>query len=58
LNQNGEGNNSDIKSLNNYYVLVLMMAGMVDDFKDAINELFRASNLPISVIVIKIGKDS
>lgn len=35
-----------------------MMAGMVDDFKDSMNELFRAANLPISVIVIKIGKES
>jgi hypothetical protein len=35
-----------------------MMAGMVDDFKDSINELLRAANLPISVIVIKIGKNS
>jgi len=35
-----------------------MMAGMVDDFKDSINELLRAANLPISVIVIKIGKES
>jgi hypothetical protein len=58
LNQTGDENNTDIKSLKNYYVLVLMMAGMVDDFKDSMNELFRAANLPISVIVIKIGKDS
>ena len=34
------------------------MAGMVDDFQDTLNEMLRAANLPISIIVIKIGKDS
>jgi len=42
----------------NYYVLTLMMVGVIDDFKDALNELLRAANLPISVIVIKMGKNS
>jgi len=39
-------------------VLTLMMVGVIDDFKDALNELLRAANLPISVIVIKMGKNS
>lgn len=34
-----------------------MMVGMIDDFKDALNELLRAANLPISVIVVKMGKN-
>jgi hypothetical protein len=33
------------------------MAGLVDDFKDALNEMLRAANLPISIIVIKLGKN-
>lgn len=33
------------------------MAGLIDDFKDALNEMLRAANLPISIIVIKLGKN-
>ena len=46
-----------IKDLKNYYVLVIMMAGMVDDFRDTINQMLRAMNLPLSIMVIKIGKN-
>jgi len=31
------------------------MAGVIDDFQEALNEIMRAANLPVSVIVIKIG---
>jgi hypothetical protein len=31
------------------------MAGVIDDFEDAFNELLRAAQLPVSVTVIKIG---
>lgn len=31
------------------------MVGVIDDFQDALNELMRAANLPVSVCVIKIG---
>ena len=48
----------DIRKVKNYYVLTLLMAGMIDDFKDALNEMLRAANLPISIIVVKIGKNS
>ena len=51
-----ESNN--IQGLKNYYVLTLLMAGMVDDFQDALNEMLRAAKLPVSIIVIKLGKDS
>ena len=46
-----------IQHVRNYYVLTLIMAGMIDDFKDALNEMLRAANLPISIIVIKMGKN-
>lgn len=49
---------SDAKNIKNYYVLTLLMAGMIDDFKDALEEIIRAANLPISVIVVKIGSNS
>ena len=44
-------------NVKNYFVFVLMMVGVIDDFKDALNELLRAANLPISVIVVKMGKN-
>ena len=34
------------------------MAGMVDDFKDALKELLRAAHLPISIQVVKMGKSN
>jgi Copine len=41
--------------MKNYYTLVILMAGVIDDFQDALNELMRASNLPVSVLIIKVG---
>ena len=35
-----------------------MMAGVIDDFKDALNELIRAAKLPISIYIIKMGNNS
>jgi Copine len=32
-----------------------MMAGVIDDFQEALNELMRAVNLPVSVLIVKIG---
>jgi len=34
------------------------MAGVIDDFEDSLNEILRAANLPVSVIVVKIGNIS
>lgn len=34
------------------------MAGVIDDFQNALNEILRAAKLPVSVIVIKIGSIS
>jgi len=34
------------------------MAGMIDDFQDTLNEMLKAANLPVSIIVIKLGKSS
>jgi hypothetical protein len=31
------------------------MAGVIDDFQDALNEIMRAAHLPVSVVVVKIG---
>lgn len=31
------------------------MAGVIDDFEDALNQILRAAHLPVSVKIIKIG---
>lgn len=49
------GTASDATHIKNYYVLILLMAGIVDDIEDSINEILRAADLPISVVIIKVG---
>ena len=46
---------SEVRHIKNYYLLVIMMGGVIDDFQDALNELMRAANLPVSVLIVKIG---
>lgn len=55
LAQNEVKESGDIKNVSNYFVLILMMAGMIDDFQDSLNEMLKAASLPVSVIVIKVG---
>ena len=52
------GTASDIKQIKNYFVLTILMAGCIDDFEDALNQILRAAHLPVSVIIIKIGTHS
>ena len=49
------GQTKDIKHIKNYYVLVILMAGVIDDFEEALNQILRAANLPVSVVFLKIG---
>ena len=49
------GTASDIKQIKNYFVLTILMAGVIDDFQESLNQILRAAHLPVSVIVIKIG---
>lgn len=49
------GTASDIKQIRNYYVLVILMAGVIDDFEESLNEILRAAHLPVSIIMLKIG---
>ena len=44
-----------MNSIKNYYVLVILMAGVIDDFEDSLNQILRAAHLPVSVKIIKIG---
>jgi hypothetical protein len=39
----GQGSPESIKNVKNYYVLVLLMAGMVDDFKQTIDQMLSCS---------------
>jgi hypothetical protein len=49
------GASKEIHSIKNYYVLTILMAGVIDDFEDALNQILRAAHLPVSVKIIKIG---
>jgi hypothetical protein len=49
------GTASDARHIKNYYVLTLLMAGIIDDIEDSINEILRAADLPISVVIVKVG---
>ena len=49
------GTVADVSSIRNYYVLTILMAGLIDDIDDSVNEILRAAELPISVQIIKIG---
>ena len=52
------GTASDATHIKNYYVLTLLMAGIIDDLEDSVNEILRAADLPISVVIIKVGKST
>ena len=43
------GTAQDASSIRNYYVLTILMAGLIDDLDDSVNEILRAADLPISV---------
>jgi len=43
------GTASDASGIRNYYVLTILMAGLIDDIDESVNEILRAADLPISV---------
>ena len=49
------GTTADPSSIRNYYVLTILMTGIIDDIDESVNEILRAAELPISVQIIKIG---
>ena len=49
------GTACDVTDIKNYYVLVLLMAGVIDDLEQSLNEILRARDIPISVVIVKIG---
>jgi len=49
------GTCEDVTQIRNYYVLVLLMAGVIDDLEESLNEILRAKDIPISVVIVKVG---
>ena len=45
----------DCTQCNNYYVLVLLMAGVIDDLQSSLNQILRAKNIPVSIVIVKVG---
>ena len=41
----------------NYYILMILTDGILDDMEKTINELVKSSSLPLSVIIIGVGKE-
>lgn len=39
----------------NYYVLILLTDGQINDFTDTLDKVIEASNLPLSIIIVCIG---
>ena len=35
--------------------MTLLMAGVVDDMDDSIEQILRAKDMPISIIIVKVG---
>jgi hypothetical protein len=50
------GTVDNVSDIRNYYVLVLLMAGVIDDLEEAVNEVLRAKDIPVSIVIVKIGK--
>lgn len=39
----------------NYFVLIIISAGCVDDYEESLKEVQRASGLPLSIMLLKVG---
>lgn len=40
----------------NFYVLYLLTVGLVDDYEESIKELVRGIELPLVIMIVKMGK--
>lgn len=54
----GSGRFGGIKSIKNYFVVAVLMAGVIDDFEETLREILASANLPVSVVFVKIGAAS
>ena len=39
----------------NYYVLIVLTDGSIDDFNDTVEKAIEASSLPLSIILVVLG---
>lgn len=39
----------------NYYVLIVLTDGSIDDYNDTIDKIIEASNLPLSIVLVGLG---
>ncbi len=54
-NLNSSNNNLSTPMLNNYYVLYIVTAGVLDDAEEAFAECSNIVDLPMSIVFVKIG---
>lgn len=43
--------------MNKYYILLLITDGLINDTDATIDEIVRASGLPISIIIVGVGDE-
>lgn len=46
------------KKQNKYYILLLMTDGIIDDMEATIDQIVRATSLPLSIIIIGVGNNN
>lgn len=39
----------------NYYVLIVLTDGSIDDYNDTVDKIIEASNLPLSIVLVGLG---
>lgn len=40
----------------NYYVLILLTDGSIDDYNDTVDQIIEASSLPLSIVLVGLGE--
>ena len=43
--------------MNKYYILLIITDGLINDIDATIDEIVRASSLPISIIIVGVGDE-
>ena len=43
--------------MNKYYIFLILTDGMINDMEPTIDEIVRASSLPLSIIIVGIGDE-
>ena len=43
--------------MNKYYILLLLTDGLINDMDNTIDQIVRATSLPISIIIVGVGNE-